>query len=161
MPIPRRSLGMLAGAAATRWALGLPRSAAAAPVTAVADVVGCPKTELPTPALGVLLTVVSTNHAGRATFDGGFKAFATDRPIGPVCRDLPAVAYRFRGDEFGILSWADGPPPVQRGDRVELIPPHCDPTVNLYDRIHACRGDRVEAVWSVMDRLACGGGAGP
>lgn len=113
------------------------------------------------PALGVLVTVVSTNHAGRATVDGGFKAFATDRPTGPVCRDLPAVAYRFRGDEFGILSWADGPPPVQRGDRVELIPPHCDPTVNLYDRIHACRGDRVEAVWSVMDRLACGGTGGP
>jgi 3-hydroxy-D-aspartate aldolase len=113
------------------------------------------------PALGVLVTVVGTNHAGRATVDGGFKAFATDRPIGPVCRDLPGVTYRFRGDEFGILSWADGPPPVQRGDRVELIPPHCDPTVNLYDRIHACRGDRVEAVWSVMDRLACGGAAGP
>jgi 3-hydroxy-D-aspartate aldolase len=113
------------------------------------------------PALGVLVTVVSANHAGHATVDGGFKAFATDRPIGPVCRGLPGVTYRFRGDEFGILSWADGPPPVRRGDCVELIPPHCDPTVNLYDRIHACRGDRVEAVWSVMDRLACGAAGGP
>jgi D-threonine aldolase len=27
------------------------------------------------------------------------------------------------------------------------VPPHCDPTVNLYETIYACRGDRVEAVW--------------
>ena len=33
------------------------------------------------------------------------------------------------------------------GEKLELIPPHCDPTANLYDRIHVCRGDEVEAVW--------------
>ena len=38
------------------------------------------------------------------------------------------------------------------GDRVEFIPPHCDPTVNLYDHIHALRGDRVEAVWPIAAR---------
>jgi D-serine deaminase-like pyridoxal phosphate-dependent protein len=35
------------------------------------------------------------------------------------------------------------------GQKIEFIPPHCDPTVNLYNRIYACRGDRVEAVWPV------------
>ena len=38
------------------------------------------------------------------------------------------------------------------GDRVEFIPPHCDPTVNLYDQIYAMRGDRVEAVWPIAAR---------
>jgi len=39
------------------------------------------------------------------------------------------------------------------GDRVELLPPHCDPTANLYDRIYACRGNNVEEVWPVMERI--------
>ena len=30
--------------------------------------------------------------------------------------------------------------------------PHCDPNVNLYDRIYACRGDKVEAIWPVAAR---------
>ena len=34
----------------------------------------------------------------------------------------------------------------------EFIPPHIDPTVNLYDSIHALRGDRVEAVWPIAAR---------
>ena len=34
-------------------------------------------------------------------------------------------------------------------DQVEFIPPHCDPTVNLYDTLYVCRGERVEAVWPV------------
>jgi D-serine deaminase-like pyridoxal phosphate-dependent protein len=38
------------------------------------------------------------------------------------------------------------------GDRVEFIPPHIDPTVNLYDSIYALRGDRVEAIWPVAAR---------
>ena len=38
------------------------------------------------------------------------------------------------------------------GDRVEFVPPHCDPTVNLYDAIHALRGDWVEGVWPIAAR---------
>ena len=104
-------------------------------------------------ALTVLATVVSANHKSFVTIDAGFKAFATDRPFGPETKGLKGVHYTFRGDEFGTLSWESDTPPVQLGDRLELLAPHCDPTVNLYDRIYACRGEQVEAVWSVMDRL--------
>jgi D-serine deaminase-like pyridoxal phosphate-dependent protein len=38
------------------------------------------------------------------------------------------------------------------GDRLEFFATHCDPTVNLYDRIHAVRGDTVEAVWPIVAR---------
>ena len=38
------------------------------------------------------------------------------------------------------------------GQRIEFFPPHCDPTINLYDQIHAMRGDKVEAVWEIAGR---------
>ncbi len=37
----------------------------------------------------------------------------------------------------GVLSLEQAPRPLKVGDRIEFIPPHCDPTVNLYDSIHA------------------------
>jgi D-serine deaminase-like pyridoxal phosphate-dependent protein len=105
------------------------------------------------PSLTVLATVVSANHTDRVTLDAGIKAFATDRAFGPEVKDASGVTYRFGGDEFGILNLESPSRPIQLGDRLELIIPHCDPTVNLYDRLYACRGQRVEEVWSVMGRL--------
>jgi D-serine deaminase-like pyridoxal phosphate-dependent protein len=94
-------------------------------------------------AMTVMATVVSANHPDFVTVDAGFKAFATDRPFGPDPLDLPGARYRWGGDEFGYI---DSNKP-KLGDRIALIPPHCDPTVNLYDRIYACRGKQVEEVW--------------
>jgi len=96
-------------------------------------------------ALTVLATVVSANHPGFVTVDAGFKAFATDRAYGPEAVDLPGSTYRWGGDEFGYVDVSAGLPNL--GARLEFIPPHCDPTTNLYDRIYACRGEQVEAVW--------------
>ncbi len=98
-------------------------------------------------ALTVLATVVSANHPGFVTVDAGFKAFATDRGYGPEALDLSGSTYRWGGDEFGYVDRPDGLPKL--GSRLEFIPPHCDPTTNLYDRIYACRGEQVEAVWPV------------
>lgn len=105
------------------------------------------------PSLTVLTTVVSANHADRVTLDAGIKAFATDRAFGPEPKDLDGVTYRFGGDEFGILNLESPSRPIQLGDRLEFIIPHCDPTVNLYDRLFACHGESVQEVWSVMGRL--------
>jgi 3-hydroxy-D-aspartate aldolase len=38
------------------------------------------------------------------------------------------------------------------GDRVEMIPRHCDPTINLHDWYHVTRGDTVVALWPVAAR---------
>ena len=40
--------------------------------------------------------------------------------------------------------------------KVELMAPHCDPTVNLYDWIVGVRGSRVECLWPVAARGALG-----
>ena len=56
-------------------------------------------------------------------------------------------------------------PPLRIGDRLWLVPGHCDPTVNLYDWIVGVRGTRVECVWPVAARGALGltfsGAGGP
>jgi D-serine deaminase-like pyridoxal phosphate-dependent protein len=100
-------------------------------------------------AMTIITTVVSANHADFVTVDGGLKAFSTDRGYGPEAAHLPGSAYRWGGDEFGYLDLAGCQPKPRLGDRVEFIPPHCDPTVNLYNQIYACRGDNVESVWQV------------
>lgn len=100
-------------------------------------------------ALTVLTTVISANHATSVSVDGGTKAFATDRGYGPDPAYLKGLQYRFGGDEFGYLELAGAEKLPQLGEKIEMLPPHCDPTVNLYDTIYACRGEVVEAAWPI------------
>ena len=112
------------------------------------------------PALFVQTTVVSSHHPGLATTDAGLKAFATDvgRPL-PASRlpegTLPeGTRYFFFGDEHGGVSWrTEGALPL--GATLRAIPPHCDPTFNLYDWLHVIRSDRLVDVWRI-DARGCG-----
>lgn len=90
--------------------------------------------------------VISANHAGFATTDAGLKALATDAGL-PTVAGHSDAGYRWFGDEQGLVSgtW-------QVGDRLALVPPHCDPTVDKYDAIHVVRGDAVVDVWPVTAR---------
>jgi D-serine deaminase-like pyridoxal phosphate-dependent protein len=102
-------------------------------------------------AMTVVTTVVSRSP-GMAIVDGGYKAFATDRPFTPRAVGIEGVTYGWAGDEHGRLDMTNASRDLIVGDRVEFIPPHIDPTVNLYDSIYALRGDRVEAVWPIAAR---------
>ena len=101
------------------------------------------------PALTVLATVISRTYRESATVDAGFKAFATDRKFGPELKGITGIDYGWGGDEHGILKFVQPSRAIELGDRVEFIVPHCDPNVNLYDRLIATRGEKVEAVWPV------------
>jgi D-serine deaminase-like pyridoxal phosphate-dependent protein len=103
-------------------------------------------------ALTVLTTVVSVPTAEMAMVDGGFKAFSTDRPFVPEAVEWPGVEYSWAGDEHGRLMTTEPGRLPRLGQLIEFFPPHCDPTINLYDRIYAMRGDKVEAVWEVSGR---------
>jgi 3-hydroxy-D-aspartate aldolase len=46
-----------------------------------------------------------------------------------------------------------GPPPPT-GDRIRLIPGHCDPTVKLYDWYVCVRRNRGEQLWPITARGA-------
>jgi D-serine deaminase-like pyridoxal phosphate-dependent protein len=104
------------------------------------------------PSLTVLTTVVSVAHPDRVTVDAGTKALDTTVTVRGQLLDGEGLSYSPGGDEFGILTAAQGVRLPSLGDRLEFIVPHCDPTTNLYDRIYACRGDRVEAVWPIAAR---------
>ena len=43
---------------------------------------------------------------------------------------------------------------LKLGDKIRLVPGHCDPTVNLYDWYVGVRDDRVEALWPITARGA-------
>ncbi|MDH4066333.1 MAG: DSD1 family PLP-dependent enzyme [Acidobacteriota bacterium] len=101
--------------------------------------------------LTVVATVVS-RHPGVAIVDAGYKAFATDRPFTPAPVHLPGATYAWAGDEHGRVDVSRVDRDVRVGDRIEFVPPHCDPTVNLYDQIYALRGDTLEGVWPIAAR---------
>jgi D-serine deaminase-like pyridoxal phosphate-dependent protein len=102
-------------------------------------------------ALTVATTVVSV-AADRAVVDGGLKAFSTDKPFPPEAVERPGVTFGFAGDEHGRLTVTDAARAPRLGERIEFFPPHCDPTINLYDRFYAVRGNAVEAVWEIAGR---------
>jgi D-serine deaminase-like pyridoxal phosphate-dependent protein len=103
--------------------------------------------------LFVLATVMSTPARERAVVDAGLKAFAFDSGP-PVVYGARGLSYVKASDEHGVIKVDAGARPPLIGDRIWLIPGHCDPTVNLYDWIVGARGSRVECVWPVSARGA-------
>jgi len=103
-------------------------------------------------ALSVLTTVISVPTEEMAMIDAGLKAFSTDKPFVPEAVEWPGIEYSWAGDEHGRLTSTQAGRLPHLGERIEFFPPHCDPTINLYDRIYAMRGDRVEAVWEIAGR---------
>ena len=104
-------------------------------------------------ALFVQSMVLSNNHRGSATVDAGFKSFAMDGPVPLVHAGAPAgAAFRFYGDEFGLLTWPAQSTRLPLATKVEFITPHCDPTVNLHNFYHCVRGDRLVDIWPVDAR---------
>src|SRR6059058_2817900 len=66
----------------------------------------------------------------RAIVDAGLKALAFDSGPPLVC-DEPAATYERASDEHGRLAVAAATNRLGLGDKIRLIPGHCDPTVNL------------------------------
>lgn len=100
-------------------------------------------------ALFVLTEVMSAATPGRAVCDAGLKVLSVDSGL-PLVHGLPGVEYRGASDEHGTLADPEGL--LQVGDRLRLIPGHCDPTCNLHDWYACVRDGRVEALWPVTAR---------
>ena len=103
------------------------------------------------PSLTVLATVVNNRFPGRLTTDAGAKALTINVPRAGVIGE-PGMDYNAGSDEFGSITFKEARKEWKMGEKMELIIPHCDPAVNLYDYIYAIRNDRVEAVWEVTAR---------
>ncbi len=101
--------------------------------------------------LYVLATCISRPAPGRAILDAGLKALSVDSGL-PQLVNQPGAEYVSASDEHGIVRLGDTQGGPNIGDRVRLIPGHCDPTVNLYHWYICCRNGRVEALWPITAR---------
>ena len=103
--------------------------------------------------LFVLATVMSTPAPGRAVVDAGLKASSVDSGM-PLVHERPGVEYTKASDEHGVLKIAAGAKAPRLGEKLLLVPGHCDPTVNLYDSFVCVRRGKVAALWPVTARGA-------
>jgi D-serine deaminase-like pyridoxal phosphate-dependent protein len=107
-------------------------------------------------ALFVLTTVMSRNQPNMAVVDAGLKASSVDSGM-PGVWERPGLAYTHASDEHGWLEPVTDKAPVAipaLGEKILLVPGHCDPTVNLYDWYVCVRSGVVEALWPITARGA-------
>ena len=103
------------------------------------------------PSLTVVTTVLNTYFPNSITTDAGAKALTLNKP-GPWVVGEKNFTYNAGSDEFGVIRYDTAQRSYKVGDKMELIVPHCDPVVNLYDVFYGVRNDRVEVVWPVTAR---------
>jgi D-serine deaminase-like pyridoxal phosphate-dependent protein len=83
---------------------------------------------------------VMSRHADRAIVDAGHKSHAIDSGL-PRVWGRDDLEFANGGDEHGILrARTPGAALPALGETVWLVPGHCDPTVNLHDRLVGVRG---------------------
>jgi D-serine deaminase-like pyridoxal phosphate-dependent protein len=113
------------------------------------------RNEAPPPfrqSLFVLGTVMSRAVPGVAVLDAGHKAVAVDSGL-PLVHGRPGLRYVSASDEHGKLLVEDGAAPAL-GEKLRLVPGHCDPTVDRYDWYVGVRQGRVECLWPIAARGA-------
>ena len=100
-------------------------------------------------ALFVLSTVMS-RASQHAVVDAGLKASSVDSGL-PTPWQREGLRYTHASDEHG---WLEGAKLPALGEKVLLVPGHCDPTINLYDWYVCVRRGVVEALWPITARGA-------
>jgi len=107
--------------------------------------------------LFVLATVMSRPTLERAVVDAGLKASSIDSGL-PTLWQRPGLEFTKASDEHGVIEAKGGAALPALGEKVLLVPGHCDPTVNLYDWYVCMRGGlaggKVEALWPITARGA-------
>jgi D-serine deaminase-like pyridoxal phosphate-dependent protein len=96
-------------------------------------------------AFWVLGTVLSRPSPASVTADCGH-----DHGM-PDVRDVPGATVTFLADEHAIIAVSPDSE-LKVGDRVQLVPSHIDPTINLHDVFYALEGDTVVGRWPIEAR---------
>jgi D-serine deaminase-like pyridoxal phosphate-dependent protein len=101
-------------------------------------------------AFWVLGTVVSRPTRNRCVADCGHKSMTKDHSL-PVVRGIEGARVTSLNDEHATIAL---PPEstIAIGDRVELLPSHIDPTINLHDVFYVIAGETVVDVWPIAAR---------
>jgi D-serine deaminase-like pyridoxal phosphate-dependent protein len=102
--------------------------------------------------LSILASVISRPARDRAILDVGWKSASSDGAA-PACLGHPGLIFEFAGDEHGQVRAANGGDlDLACGDRLELVPGHCDTTVNLFDSYVVHAQGRAYSTWSIEAR---------
>jgi 3-hydroxy-D-aspartate aldolase len=104
-------------------------------------------------ALTVLGTVIS-RQGNTVVLDCGRKSVGIDFATPPLIA-YPQAQIRYYAEEHCLADFP-GTPPLDLGDRAEVIPGYGPTTVNLHDVFHVVEGGVVTQIWAVDPR-----GAGP
>ena len=109
----------------------------------------------PSPAFGqslfVLSTVMSKARNGVAILDCGHKGIAVDSGM-PLVHNRHGISFAGASDEHGRLCLDAAADRLEVGEKLRLVPGHCDPTVDRYDWYVGVRNNKVETVWPVAAR---------
>ena len=99
-------------------------------------------------------SVISANAPGQVTLNAGFKSFAADGPLPQLVESgtTAGCVYGFYGDEFGRISVPAGLEGPRLGSTMDLVTPHCDPTVNLHDMLHVVEDGALVDIWQIVAR---------
>jgi 3-hydroxy-D-aspartate aldolase len=100
-------------------------------------------------AMFILTQVMSHAKADKAIVDAGLKAQSVDSGL-PFVHGRDDVEYIKCSDEHGVVADPNGV--LKVGDKLRLVPGHCDPTANVHDWYVGVRGGKVECVWPVSAR---------
>ncbi len=100
-------------------------------------------------ALFILTQVMSHANPAHAVVDAGLKVQSVDSGL-PVIYGRQDIKYIKCSDEHGVISDPSGA--LKIGQKLRLVPGHCDPTANLHDWYVGVRNGKVETVWPVSAR---------
>src|SRR5271169_5498964 len=101
--------------------------------------------------LFVLATVMSVPNKNIAVVDAGHKAVAVDSGM-PTIWQRPEIRYVSASDEHGKMEVGSETGAPKLGEKLRLVPGHCDPTVDRYDWYVGVRNGRVECLWPIAAR---------
>ena len=103
------------------------------------------------PSLTVMTTIINSNYPGRLITDSGSKALTLNKPNAFVIGE-PTFDYMAGSDEYGTITFEKSNKSYKVGDKLEVIVPHCDPAVDLYDFIYGTRNDKVVSILPILAR---------
>ena len=103
--------------------------------------------------LFVLSTIMSVAGESWVVADAGLKSYSGEKGP-PRVHNNPGLNVVSMSDEHGKIAVLPEAKRPQLGEKLLLIPGHCDPTINLHNWYVGVRNGKVEEVWEIDARGA-------
>ena len=105
--------------------------------------------------LFVASSIISKVNEYKYIVNAGLKAFSTDSKFLPLpFGNIPKnTQYKFMGDEHGMIILPKmSKHTLSISDTIFLYPPHCDPTINLYEKCNILKKGKIITSWNIDAR---------